>query len=215
MKNFLIFNSEENYNENLTLVLQRNNEKYMFVSPKITIWSILDEFVQVDLYLENILDINKLETFSEIINEEKIHILIYPDYKNQKTFFDFILTNQKIHECNKNVNDMIRCFNLYCCIDFNLSFNNNFLENFRENYNQIAKDVHLLDEEIQFIKNIMDLQYQEHWFNDQNILDENEYNRMLSIINKKILKKKKNVEFDPSILKVINGPLDPLKTLDN
>ena len=71
MSTKLIFNSEENYSNSLCIVLDDDINK-SFIFDKITITNILDQYIELDLYTDDIILIDKLEILLKNIKEEKL-----------------------------------------------------------------------------------------------------------------------------------------------
>ena len=204
-----IFNSEENYSNYLAICL---DDKVM-IFDKITITNIDNEYIEIDAFTNDVLNLDKIEIIKEDIEtQKKVNLLFYPNSQIQSTYFSFMTLNNKIQQY-KNICNPSTIIKFYCNCDFDLCYSNVLYNNYKESYNDIASDVLLTDDEKKYISYVLENQNQAHWFNDQNILIENEYKRIQNILNKKNIKSTGDI-FDPSVLKIINGPTDPMFELN-
>lgn len=208
MRDILIFNSEENYSNNLCLDIGGNEELLAF--DKVTIWK-NNLFSEITVYTENVLIVDKLETIINNIKEAE-KIIFFPDVKKDKDIcFIFYLLKNGLFE-NKNVLGLTKIFKFYCSSNIILNYKNEVYKDFNTSYSKVSSDIYLSDDEKEYVKYVINNQNKEHWFNDQNILIESEYKRIINLLNKKKITSKTGV-FDPSILKVINGPTNPMYEL--
>lgn len=203
MNDILIFNSEENYSNGLCIKI--NEEELIF--DKVTIWFRRNEFIEISAYTNDVILIDKFQLLISDLNKNQ-EIYFYPNIKETNTFFTFNIINKNIFE-NKNLLGSTKIFNIYCFKECDLLYEDEKYENFCDSYSKISTDIYLNQEERDFVQKIMKDQLKEHWFNDQNILIENEYKRILNILNQTQIAATGKV-FDPSVLKIINGPSDPM-----
>ena len=194
----MIFNSENNFSENLII-------DFNFLQVKVNnlyIINIFNKYIEVDFDVDNVLEIEKMQ---QVFSKKVEKIKVYPDFENNKIFFIlnvFSFTSFKEKAMN---------YKLFCKIPCILS-SDGVEQVFETNYQDYCKIYEINDEERALIQKYSTRQKQPHWFNDQNLFVEREYFRIKKLTSKKKEEKAEGI-FDPSVVKTSIGPSDPLGEL--
>ena len=198
----LIFDSDNNYSQNLILDF---GEEQIKVS-SLLISSVFDSIVEINLILDDVIEIEKMDRLSKIKHE---YVKIYPDFSNNSAYF-LAKPNSTI-----SFNIDTKNYKIYCDKNLKLVNLKGTFENFNQSYEEYTKFDSITDEENKVIDFYEKRQFEPAWFNDQNIFVQNEYKRIVKLTQKKQTVKDENQIFNPSVLKTSTGSTMPFEDLNN
>ena len=189
----LIFDSDENYSKNLTLLFKEDNINVR----DILINNVFDEFIEVDIILEDVIAIQKLD---KILSQFSGTFSFYPDITNKDIFFELVFKSYS------KVNIELDKYKIFCSPILTLHLRNEVISPFNENYAFSTRVKTATEEEKIFLSTLLERQKAEHYFNDQNVFVETEYRRV-----QKALEPASEIK---SNLKINSGSINPFEDLE-